>query len=172
MISRYRALAQRIRQESEELERVVATIQRHWASSKNAVDQDAYLNSVALNLHGFYSGLERIFELVAVDLDGIKLGGDHWHIELLRQMTLDLPQIRPPVLSRDTAERLDRYRKFRHLIRNIYTTTLIPSELERLVVALPELWSQIHHQLDALANYLDQLSHADEDTTWIQHLAK
>lgn len=28
-------------------------------------DQDIYLDSVALNLHGFYSGLERLFELVA-----------------------------------------------------------------------------------------------------------
>ena len=24
-------------------------------------DQDAYINSVALNLHSFYSGLERLF---------------------------------------------------------------------------------------------------------------
>ena len=163
MISRYRALAQRIRQENYELERVLAAIQRHWQTSKTAVDQDAYLNSVALNLHGFYSGLERIFELIAVDLDGIKLGGEHWHIELLRQMTLELPEVRPPVLSRDVAERLDSYRKFRHLIRNIYTTNLDPSELEKLVVALSHLWLDTRDQLDALVNYLDRLSHADEE---------
>lgn len=163
MISRYHTLAQRIRQEANELDHALTIIQRHWQSSKTAVDQDAYLNSVALNLHGFYSGLERIFELIAVDLDGVKLGGEHWHTELLRQMSLDLPQVRPPVLSRETAERLDNYRKFRHLIRNIYTTNLVPSELEKLVVALPPLWSQTRDQLSALVNYLDQLSHADED---------
>ena len=118
---------------------------------------------MALNLHGFYSGLERIFELIAVDLDGIKLGGEHWHIELLRQMTLELPEVRPPVLSRDVAERLDSYRKFRHLIRNIYTTNLDPSELEKLVVALSHLWLDTRDQLDALVNYLDRLSHADEE---------
>ncbi len=165
MINRYRALAQRIRQECDELEHVLAVIRRHWESSKTAVDQDAYLNSVALNLHGFYSGLERIFELIAIDLDGIKLGGDHWHIELLRQMTLDLPPIRPPVLSRDTSERLDNYRKFRHLIRNIYTLNLVLSELEKLVVALPQLGQQTRSQLNSLADYLDQLSYADEEGT-------
>lgn len=163
MISRYHALAQRIRQECEELESILTAIQRHWERSKTAADQDAYLNSVAFNLHGFYSGLERIFELIAVDLDGIKLGGDHWHIELLRQMTLDLPQIRPPVLTHETAQHLDNYRKFRHVIRNIYTTNLVPSELEKLVVTLPQVWSSIRNQLDALADYLDQLSRADEE---------
>lgn len=53
-------------------------------------------------------------------------------------------------------------RRFRHLIRNIYTTNIVPGELEKLVVALPELWSQTRHSIDALAIYLDQLSHADE----------
>ena len=38
--------------------------------AQTAIDQDAYLNSVALNLHSFYSGLERIFELIAQELDG------------------------------------------------------------------------------------------------------
>jgi len=163
MINGYYSLAQRIRHECDDLERVVKVVQRHWKRAKTARDQDAYLNSVALNLHGFYSGLERIFELVAVDLDGIKLGSDHWHTDLLRQMTVNLPKIRPPVLSRETTERLDNYRRFRHLIRNIYTMNLVPGELGKLVVPLPSLWSQIRDQLDAFANYLDQLSHADED---------
>ncbi len=162
MISRYHALAQRIRQESDELERIVGAAHRHWDRSKTSADQDAYLNSVALNLHGFYSGLERVFELIAVDLDGIKLGGERWHIELLRQMTLELPEVRPPVLQSEIAEQLDDYRKFRHLIRNIYTTNLVPAELERLVLALHPLWSRIRTQLDAFAEYLDELARADD----------
>lgn len=50
MINSYYALAQRIRQECDELERVVAAILRHWHTSKTATDQDAYLNSVALEI--------------------------------------------------------------------------------------------------------------------------
>jgi len=77
------------------------------------VDQDAYLNSVAFNLHSLYSGLERVFELVAIELDGGPLGRENRHVELLRQMVLDLPETRPPALENNTSIQLDEYRKFR-----------------------------------------------------------
>lgn len=163
MIPRYQTLAQRIQAEMRELERTLATIQRHWQKAcTSPVDQDAYLNSVALNLHSFYSGLERLFELIAVELDGGTLGGDAWHAELLQQMTLDLPNARPPVLQRDTAARLDEYRKFRHLIRNIYTTNLDANRMQDLVVGLSSLWPQVHRDLVAFAGFLDELTYADE----------
>lgn len=164
MIGRYQALTQRIRQEEQDLARIVSAVERHWRSSRTAAaDQDAYLNSVALNLHGFYSGLERVFELIAAELDGTRLGGERWHVELLKQMTLDLPGLRPPVLEVETARRLDEYRKFRHLIRNIYTTNIIPDELKKLVDALPSLWSDIQQELATFSRFLDTLTHADEE---------
>jgi hypothetical protein len=52
---------------------------------------------VALNLHSFYSGLERVFELVATQLDEGRLAGADWHAELLRQMAIDLDEARPVV---------------------------------------------------------------------------
>ena len=64
MMARYRTLAQRIRLELDDLERTERAVLRHWKSARAAtVDQDAYLNSVALNLHGWYSGFERMFEI-------------------------------------------------------------------------------------------------------------
>jgi len=59
-------------------------------------------------------------ELIALELDGGTLGGEAWHTELLRQMALDLPNVRSPVIQRETAMHLGEYRKFRHRIRNIY----------------------------------------------------
>lgn len=113
MIARYRALAQRIQLELEEIERAERAIARHWKSARAAVaDQDAYLNSVALNLHGWYSGFERLFELIAVEIDGGALGGEAWHTELLLQMTLDLAETRPPVIQKEIAAQLDEYRSF------------------------------------------------------------
>ena len=65
---RWKALAQRIRMEMDELERTVSTIARHWQSAQATREhRDAFLNSVALNLHSFYNGLERALELVAPD---------------------------------------------------------------------------------------------------------
>ncbi|MBM3236146.1 hypothetical protein FJZ31_07585 [Candidatus Poribacteria bacterium] len=59
MISRYQVLVRRIQVEISDIERTVDTVERHWIRFKTApTDQDAYLNSVALNLHSFYTGLE------------------------------------------------------------------------------------------------------------------
>ena len=50
--------AQRIRLEIDELAQTVSVVARHWAHIKiSPEDQDAFLNSVALNLHSFYNGL-------------------------------------------------------------------------------------------------------------------
>jgi hypothetical protein len=159
MIARYQTLARRIQLEIEELERTQAVIERHWQTARRTTtDPDAYLNSVALNLHTFYSGLERIFELIALELDGGLLGGDAWHTELLRQIALDVPDVRPCVIRPDTAAQLDEYRKFRHRIRNIYTTNLDADRMAHLVVGLATLWPQIREELTAFIGFLRQLA--------------
>lgn len=164
MIARYQVLSRRIELELEELERIQAALQRHWQKARTAtVDQDAYLNSVALNLHSFYSGTERIFELVAQELDGGVVGGDAWHTELLRQMALDIPDVRPPVIQTTTADQLDEYRKFRHRVRNIYTTNLDPERMAHLVLRLPTLWPQIRSELERFTQFLRGLASADID---------
>ena len=165
MISRYQMLQSRVLAEVGELDRTQAAVRRQWQTSlRVAVDQDVYINSVALNLHSFYSGLERIFDLIAVQIDGGKLEGHDWHRELLRQMTLDLPGVRPAVLSRHSAEQLDELRSFRHLVRNIYAATLIPQRMQPIVEMLPDLWADVRRQLETFAAYLGTLSRADEDS--------
>jgi hypothetical protein len=163
VIPRYRVLERRILQELGELDQTEATIQRHWQRALSTErDQDAYVNSVALNLHSWYSGLERIFELVAIELEEGKLGGPDWHAELLRQMSLDLGDTRPPVLTRETVTELDEYRKFRHRIRSIYATHLDPERMESLVNRLPRVWRQTRHEIESFTDLLAKLALADE----------
>lgn len=163
MIPKYRILQRRILDELDEIDRIVSTIQRHWQGAvSGAADPDAYINSVALNLHSFYSGLERIFEMVAMQLDEGRLGGADWHAELLRQMATDLGETRPAVLSRTAALELDEYRKFRHRVRSIYATHLDPRRMENLVIDLPDVWRQVRQEFDAFAGFLDQLTRADQ----------
>jgi hypothetical protein len=158
MTARWKALAQRIRVEIDELERTVSAVARHWQRAKAATeDQDAFLNSVALNLHSFYNGLERVMELVALEMDGGTLGGEAWHAELLRQMALELPSVRPAVLSSDIGQRLDEYRKFRHRVRNIYATNLNAALMEHLVENLLPTWEQVRIELLAFADFLERL---------------
>ena len=65
----YRSVAARVRQELPELDRVARRACRAWASASRDPD-DLYVDAAALNVHGFYAGLERIFTLVAERVDG------------------------------------------------------------------------------------------------------
>ena len=64
MNSQLHQLAFRIRDALAEIEYVQRRIQSGWQRVQHSND-DHYLDGEALNLHGFCSGLERIFELVA-----------------------------------------------------------------------------------------------------------
>jgi hypothetical protein len=116
------------------------------------------LDSVALKLHSFYSGLEGLFELIARNLDQTKPGGEMWHRDLLTQMSLEFPDARPAVISPDNASKLIEFLRSRHLVRNIYAANLSPGKMAGLVDSLPELWHSLRPELPAFVELLDQSS--------------
>lgn len=119
------------------------------------------MESVALNLHGFYSGLERLFELIARHVDRALPAGEGWHHDLLQQMTKEIAERRPAVMSPESASMLDEFRRFRHLVRNVYTFNLVPQKMEPLIAALPGLWNQVNAELVAFADFLEELAQAN-----------
>ena len=158
----HQQLIKRIRNEVPDLELVTQKALRAWHMVQvSSGDQDLYLDSVALNLQSFYSGLEHIFELIARGIDLHVSGGESWHLDLLSQMTSDLPDIRPAIISQKSALQLDEYRRFRHLVRNIYTANLIPERMASLLTNLPELWGDIRAELLAYADLLEQIENSD-----------
>jgi len=155
----YQELVERIRGELVDLEIIIGRAQKSWEQAQNMPDgQDAYLDSVALNLHSFYSGLERIFELIARNVDGFFPSSNTWHHDLLIQMADDLPDVRPAVISHDTALYLDEFRRFRHLVRNIYTMNLKPDKMSGMMSVLPGFWLTLHAELDAFSDFLEELA--------------
>jgi hypothetical protein len=150
-------LATRIRDELLEIDRVSRRVVEGWNRARINAD-DYYLDGVALNLHGCYGGLERIFELIAAVIDGAKPKGENWHQALLRQMTEEVPGRRPAVISQATYDRLDEYRGFRHVVRNVYTYNFEPAKLQRLVVDLPATLDRARAELLAFASFLEQRS--------------
>ena len=70
MNKRLLRVARRIRDELDELTRVIERAQEGWRRAQQSSD-DLYLDGVALNLHSFYAGLERLFGLIAATVDGI-----------------------------------------------------------------------------------------------------
>lgn len=155
----YNELADRIRGEEPDLDRLVQRALWAWSHAQRSPDeQDVYLDSVALNLHGFYSGLERLFELVARHVDQHLPSGEMWHRDLIQQMAQDIADVRPAVISPDGASPLDELRRFRHLVRNLYTFNLVPDKMRTLITNLPKLWLNIQAELLAFADFLSELT--------------
>jgi len=98
MTQRLLYLANRIRNEFVELARIIDRIKEGWQRAQQSED-DLYLDSIALNLHGFYGGLERLFELIASNIDGNVPTGANWHQLLLEQISSEIPHKRPAVIS-------------------------------------------------------------------------
>ena len=57
-------------------------------------------------------------------------------------MTKEVPGIRPAVISTETGTRLDEYRWFRHVVRNVYTHRFDPTKLGKPVNSAPELFAR------------------------------
>ncbi|MDD5206962.1 MAG: hypothetical protein PHS17_16175 [Desulfobacterales bacterium] len=148
-------MSERIRLELGELENVILKIEEGWKRAENSGD-NYYLDGVALNLHGFYSGLERIFEVIAVNVDGRKPQGQNWHQELLKQMTIEIQGIRPAVISGESHARLNEYRGFRHVVRNVYTYNFDPAKMRTLVIGLPVMFQLVRAEILGFADFIEQ----------------
>jgi hypothetical protein len=150
-----RQLAILIPAELSEVERILLRLIAGWQRYQSSAD-DFYLDGIALNLHGFYGGLERIFEQIAALVDGAKPAGENWHQALLQQMAAESPGLRPGVISQMVHKQLDEYRGFRHVARHLYTFNLDPAKVELLVTKAPALFAQVKAELSAFADFLDQ----------------
>jgi hypothetical protein len=73
-------------------------------------------------------------------------------------MTAEIPNTRPAVISTQTRNRLDTYRGFRHVVRNVYTYHLDPQQIEVLVKQLPAVLTHTSQELMAFANFLEKLT--------------
>ena len=163
MKTTYLAIAGRIRRELEEIEQVVERVQQIWRryESSPTDENDFFVDAAALNLHSFYAGIERLLEVIADGIDGTKPTGSAWHRELLQQMTAEIPGIRPAVLRPEARTRLDRYRGFRHVVRNVYSFSLDAEQISLLIEHLPEVYNQASQQLATLADWLEQTARSD-----------
>jgi hypothetical protein len=153
-------LAERIRAELQDIEQVVQRIQSQWNRFQPTRD-DAYLDGVALNLHGFYEGLERLFFLVAATIDKKQPQGSEWHQGLLVQMQGELPGIRPAVISEVSRRARDKFRGFRHGVRHIYTFNLDAQQTSKLVADVAPLFKCLRDELSIFADFLEARATAE-----------
>lgn len=118
-----------------------------------------FYENLALKLHNFYTGCERIFQTTVAELNGTPPSGFDWHRRLLERMGMAW-QDRPALLASETVEALREYLAFRHVVRNIYGFELDRERIEQLIRRYPEVWRQFEADCRRFITWLETL--ADE----------
>lgn len=108
----------------------------------------------AVGLHGWYTGLEAIFERIARELDMSLPTGERWHRDLLTQMTAEIPGIRPPVIDSSLVPELVLLLAFRHFFRHAYAVSLDQERLSREIARALGAEDRVTAALDAFAAFV------------------
>ncbi|MBF0450201.1 MAG: hypothetical protein HQK75_05825 [Candidatus Magnetomorum sp.] len=162
MKNTHRVLMGRILQEKKDIHLVIEKIERLIKIAKTSND-DAYFDAVALNLHGFYTGVERIFKDIAKTIDNESPSRSDWHKQLIFQMSADIPGVRPKVITTKTRYCLDEYRSFRHVVRNVYTFSFRFSRLTELAEESRSCYQNVFNDLDSFVEFLKELDEDDNE---------
>ena len=104
------------------------------------------LAALSAVLESFYTGLERIFERIAKEVDLRQPEGERWHIELLNQVAHQT-ESRPAVISEGSRQRLRDYLAFRHRSRHAYAHHLIWDGMAQLVADTSQTWNIVRSEI-------------------------
>ena len=130
------AFARRLAAEIEhELERLEQLGEEFAAAPRN--DDTFALRARGSMLHDFYGGIERVFVRIAEEIDGGVPQGEQWHRQIVTNMSLEIPDVRPAVIEPDLARELGGYLRFRHVFRNVYGSLLEAERMHPLEERLP-----------------------------------
>jgi hypothetical protein len=105
---------------------------------------------VAALLESFYTGMARALSRIAAAI-GAQPSGSNWHRDLLTSMTLDIPELRPAVLTRATAAALDPFLAFRHRFRNLYVFDLERAPMLGLLARGEDAWRRFDADLESFS---------------------
>ncbi|MGH7859119.1 MAG: hypothetical protein ACREQY_17470 [Candidatus Binatia bacterium] len=155
---RFARVAATIRDDLVNLERLVAEAVAASTRFAEAEPSRLELRGIGAIVHDFYTGIERLFETIAPELNGGIPASPSWHRELLQNMTLDLPGIRPPVVTKATAHLLGELLRFRHLFRNVYGFDLEWARLGALLGRLPVAGRALRQDVERFLAFLDEAS--------------
>lgn len=141
-------LVAELRRERSNLDRVAGEVADALSLLATRPPSSLELRGAADLLHDWYSGLEKLLQLVSVSMDGGLPEGDRWHRRLLESMAIEVPRTRPAVLARATSTLVDPYLRFRHLFRNLYGFDLEWAQVQPLLAALTGAHAAVGADLD------------------------
>ncbi len=155
MTVRYLVLKEELREEFEKLEKL---FQKILEDRKQYGEIEIYVDAAAMNLQSYYSGIERMLRAITVKIDGDTPAGERWHKDLLDQVAIEVPNLRPPVISKTLRDQLGNYLSFRHVVRNIYPYDLDAEQVEKLLNQLNEVHEGFSKDLHLFLEFVDRIS--------------
>ena len=132
------------------LPEVPAQVRRDLAElqpSQRLHDDTYALRARGSILHDFYNGIERVFVRIARELNGGVPRSEQWHRELIRNMALEIPAVRPAVIDADLAGTLEEYLRFRQVFRNVYGAVLSAGRMRSLEARMPATLEAFRNQV-------------------------
>jgi hypothetical protein len=118
---------------------------------------DFNLRAIGSILHDFYTAIERIFRRISQNLDGELPLGENWHTQLLDRMTLNIPEVRIPVISKELKSQLHELLRFRHVFRNVYGYELKARKIEPLARKINKIAPICIKELNNFVDWLQSL---------------
>lgn len=106
------------------------------------------------SLHNIYCAFEDLFKEIAKTFENQIEDPSRYHRALLKRMTLEVPGIRPALLSRETHKVLDELRRFRHMFRHAYTYELESRKVRDLQLCLLSGYDKIISDMDFFMSFL------------------
>ena len=142
-----------INQLQEELKR-----KKVFDNQDGLIDDNFFIRAVGSILHDYYVAVENVLKIVCSELDENLPEGLNWHMELLKQASLNIPEVRPAIISKETMNNLDKLRAFRHVFRNVYGFNLDLERIKELLKVLPETTDLFVYDINKFCEVLEQLS--------------
>lgn len=154
-MTKIKILVHNIKNHQNDMQTTVNNIYRQQSKALETGDTD-YWDAVAANLVSFYTSSEKIFRLVADNLDYYLPQGADWHIQLLDQMVISTED-RPALLREFTRQKLDQCRGFWHFFMNNYELKLRYDKIQELTSNLLETWDFLCQDINRFCDFLDYL---------------
>jgi hypothetical protein len=100
-----------------------------WQRIERGSAEELDWAALGYTVHNIYNLLENYFLRISKFFEN-SLDPLSWHRDLVQHMVLDIEGVRPALLNRELAGRIDELRSFRHIFRNIYQSELDPKRVE------------------------------------------
>jgi hypothetical protein len=160
MDSRVNILAARIINEIEKLKQLHDQHLADFPETPENEPTNVEKAAIGYTLHNFYNGCENIFRAVSEYYEN-NLNSPRYHRDLLERMTLDIPKIRPRLISDRLFVDLDDFLAFRHKFRHLYSFEIEWEKEKQVLDKYNSTHKKMLRELQQFLELLDRLMEGD-----------